>query len=111
MTFKLLQMERGKRSLPTQKKLEKILSFKKKKSGGWGEEFSLHGNNLSSKFNLGLSLCLLFLYSVLYFDIVVVDRVLMHCSKTNKNVCYLSHEFWVEFWWGSKSSPLFFVEV
>lgn len=82
--------------------------FKKKKERG-AEEFSLHGNNLCSKYNLGLSLCLLFLYSALYVENVVNDRVLVHCSTADISTRYLSHESWVVFCWGSKSSPLFFV--
>lgn len=50
-------------------------------------------------------MCLLFLYSVLYVEIVDNDRVLMHCSKTDISVCYLNHEFSVGFCWESKSSP------
>ena len=40
-----------------QRKLEKIVSLKKK---GGGEKFSLRGNNLSGKYKLGLSLCVVF---------------------------------------------------
>lgn len=104
MTFKFLQMERGKGSFPTQRKLEKVVSFFKREGR---EEFSLHGNNSSSKYKLGLSFCVLFLYGVLYIEIIVNGRVLMHCSKTDLSVRYLSHKFWIEFCWGSKTSPLF----